>query len=187
MQTFKASVTVWGCAALAVVMLLVAPAGAAQIIPTGVEYSNDTIEQGGQLQACEVTAAIINPPAPEIVNLQLLVVLGRPGFKVTVGDVNWLEKSSVAKRISAAEFSTADFIHPDAFRQDVTPEGQLLAMLVEPDLRMKFIGAFLGGRYSIRFRRTDRSEDRVYYIEQAPAESVLDTFTKCINAMAAHR
>jgi len=45
-------------------------AHAAQVIPTGVEYTNDTIEQGGKLAACIVTTAIISPPAPEIVPLR---------------------------------------------------------------------------------------------------------------------
>jgi hypothetical protein len=99
-------------------LLLMVPslaALAAQIIPTGVEYTNDTIEQGSELRACIVTTAIISPPAPEIVNFQLLVVLGRPGFKVTVGDVDWAKQSSTAKRISDANFSTAQFNHPNAF------------------------------------------------------------------------
>jgi hypothetical protein len=169
----------------AIGMLLANGAQAAQVIPTGVEYTNDTIEQAGALQACEVTVAIINPPAPEIVNFQLLVVLGRPGFKITAGDINWSQQSSVAKIISAAEFSTADFDHPNAFQQSVTQEGQLLAFIKEPDLGKEFIRAFFGGRYSIRFRRTDSNEDRVYYIEQAPGVDVLDKFTKCLHTLAA--
>ena len=48
-----------------ILLLTVTDGRAAQIIPTGVEYTNDTIEQGGQLQACIVTTAIISPPAPE--------------------------------------------------------------------------------------------------------------------------
>ena len=43
-------------------------ANATQIVPGGVEYSNDKIGQNGKIQACIVTAAIISPPAPEIVN-----------------------------------------------------------------------------------------------------------------------
>jgi hypothetical protein len=57
-------------------MLFPVLAHAAQVIPTGVEYTNDTIEQRGKLAACIVTTAISSPPSPEIVNFQFLVVGG---------------------------------------------------------------------------------------------------------------
>jgi len=166
------------------VLLLPSAAVAAQIIPTGVEYTNDTIEQAGQLQACIVTTAIISPPAPEIVNFQLLIVLGRPGFKVTAGDVDWTKQSSVAKRISDADFSTAQFSHPNAFTKNITTEGQLVGMLTDDSFRKAFINAFFGGGYSIRFRRTDVRDDRTYYIEQAPGVDVVNKFAQCVHAMA---
>ena len=165
-------------------LLLPSLAVAAQIIPTGVEYTNDTIEQGGQLQACIVTTAIISPPAPEIVNFQLLIVLGRPGFKVTASDVDWTKQSSVAKRIADAEFSTAQFDHPNAFTKSLTPEGQLVGMLTDDSVRKDFIDAFFGGRFSIRFKRADARDDRTYYIEQAPGADVVSTFAKCVQTMA---
>jgi hypothetical protein len=77
-----------------------------------VPNTNDTIEQRGKLAACIVTTA---PPAPEIVNFQVLVIGGTHAFKVTAGDVDWTNGSGVAKRISAADFSTAQFNHPSAF------------------------------------------------------------------------
>jgi hypothetical protein len=46
-------------------MLFPVLAHATQVSPSGVEYTNDTIEQGGKLAACIVTTAIISPPAPE--------------------------------------------------------------------------------------------------------------------------
>jgi hypothetical protein len=64
-------------------------AHAAQVIPTGVEYTNDTIERGGKLAACIVTTAIISPPAPEIVNFEVLVVGGTHAFKIAAGDADW--------------------------------------------------------------------------------------------------
>jgi len=53
------------------------------------------------------TTANISPPAPEIVNFQVLMILDRPAFKVAAGEVNWTQGSSMAKRISAADFSTS--------------------------------------------------------------------------------
>jgi hypothetical protein len=172
---------------VALLLLLPSLTFAAQIIPTGVEYTNDTIEQGGQLQACIVTTAIISPPAPEIVNFQFLIVLGQPAFKVTAADVDWVQKSSVAKRSSSAEFYTAQFNHQTAFRQSVTPEGQILALLTDPTLRRGFLEAFLGGDYSIRFKRTDLSDERFYHIQQSPSDDVQDTFAKCVHTLTSGR
>ena len=104
-------------------------AHAAQVTPTGVEYTNDTIERGGKLAACIVTTAIISPPAPEIVNFEVLVVGGTHAFKIAASDVDWTKGSGVAKRISAADFSTAQFNHPRAFKKSITSKGQLVGYL----------------------------------------------------------
>jgi hypothetical protein len=156
---------------------------AAQIIPTGVEYTNDTIAQGGQLQACIITTAITNYPAPEVVNFQLLVIQGRPAFKVTGGEINWAQQSMVTKRIAEADFSTAQFNHPSAFTKSITPEGQFLAVLTDPNPIVEYLGAFLKGGYSIRFRRDDVRDERVYYIQQSPPPEVSNTFSKCVDSM----
>jgi len=85
-------------------LVMTTSAYATQVVPTDVEYSNDDIEQGGKPQACVVTAAITNAPAPEVVNFQFLrFTNGRVAFKVTAGDMNWAGPSLVAKRISEAE------------------------------------------------------------------------------------
>jgi hypothetical protein len=158
-------------------------AHAAQVIPTGVEYTNDTIEQGGKLAACIVTTAIISPPAPEIVNFQVLVVGGTHAFKVAAGDVDWTKGSGVAKRISAADFSTAQFNHPRAFKKSITSEGQLVGYLREPNLNGEFLKAFFGGRYTIHFMRTDQKDERTYYVEQAPGSDVTNAFRLCLGSM----
>jgi hypothetical protein len=160
-------------------------ARAAQIIPTGIEYTNDTIEQGGQLQACIVTAAILSHPAPEIVNFQFLLVAGRPGFKVTAGDFDWNKQSLAAKRISDANFYTAAFNHPTGFKKNVTTEGQLVAILTDDSLRKQFIDAFFAGRgYSIEFKRTDVPTVRTYYIDHGPGDDVVSAFAGCVHTMA---
>ena len=84
-------------------LVMTASAYATQVVPRSVEYTNDNIEQGGKLQACIITAAIINPPAPEVVNFQFMKFInGRVAFKVTAGDMNWTNASLVAKRIARA-------------------------------------------------------------------------------------
>jgi hypothetical protein len=164
-------------------MLFPVLAHATQVSPSGVEYTNDTIEQGGKLAACIVTAAIISPPAPEIVNFQVLVVGGTHAFKVTAGDVDWTNGSGVAKRISAADFSTAQFNHPSAFKKSITPEGQLVGYLRHSNLSGEFLKAFFGGRFTIRFMRTDQKDERSYYIEQAPGSDVANAFRLCLGSM----
>ena len=122
-------------------------------------------------------------PEAGMVNFQLLNILGRGAFKVTAGEINWSQKSSVARRISAADFSTSQFNHPSAFKKSITPEGQLLAVLIDESLSGDFIKAFFGGRYSIRFKRADLNHDRTYYIEKTPGVDVLQSFAACLQAM----
>ncbi|MGB7176887.1 MAG: hypothetical protein WBD33_08555, partial [Xanthobacteraceae bacterium] len=74
---------------------------------------------------------------------------------------------------------------PNAFTKNVTTEGQLVGMLTDDSLREDFINAFFSGGYSIRFKRTDISEDRTYYVKQAPDVDVVNTFAKCVHMMAA--
>ena len=158
-------------------------AHAAQVTPTGVEYTNDTIERRGKLAACIVTTAIISPPAPEIVNFEVLVVGGTHAFKVAAGDMDWTKGSGVAKRISAADFSTAQFNHPRAFKKSITSEGQLVGYLREPNLNGEFLKAFFGGRYTIHFMRTDQKDERTYYVEHAPGSDVTNAFRLCLGSM----
>ena len=154
-------------------------ASATQFIPQ-VQYSNDSIDQGGVPQACIVTAAMINPPAPEMVNLQFLVIHGNGAYKVTAGDIDWNANSSAAARIAAANFSTAQFNHPNAFRQSITPEGQLLSVLIDDSLSDAFMQAFFKGHYSIEFTRPDNPDTHTYYVEQGPSKSVMIEFQRCL-------
>ena len=165
-------------------LVMTASAYATQVVPRSVEYTNDNIEQGGKLQACIITAAIINPPAPEVVNFQFMKFInGRVAFKVTAGDMNWTNASLVAKRILEADFFTGKFNHPTVFDKKITTEGQLVAFLTEPRLTLDFAAAFVGGNYSIRFRRTDTNDERIYEIEQSVPASVLAGLNTCINSM----
>jgi hypothetical protein len=159
---------------------------AAQITPSGVEFANDTIEAGGELQACIITVGLVDPPAPEIVNFQFLVAFGQPAFKVTAADVNWSQQSSVAKRISDAEFYSGNFMHPGAFKKNITTEGQFVGVLTDSTLAADFLSAFLHGGFSVRFRRDDSDDDHTYYVEQGPGLSVAKTFQKCLDAMDGH-
>jgi len=178
---------------VAVVALVAATASAAatanatQIIPQ-VQYRNDSIEQGGVTQGCMITAAMSSPPAPEVVNLQLLAI-SRNGqsllaYKVTTGDANWIQGTNVARRIATANFFTSEFNHPNAFKQSITPEGQLLGVLTDPTFQESFEKAFVLGHYSLEVTRADNPDVRTYYVEQGPSQDVVQTFLACLKRVS---
>jgi len=170
--------------AIASSALMIVPAHAAQVIPKSVESTNDKIEQGGKPQACIVTVAITNPPESEVVKFQFMVFInGRFAFMVTAGDMNWSNMSLVAKRIADADFFTGAFNHPNAFDKKITTEGQLVAFLVDENLPFDFLDAFFGGNFSIRFRRTDISDERINEIGQQPGPDIAAGFKACLESM----
>ena len=130
-----------------------------------------------------MTVGIISPPAPEIVNFQILAVFDRMNFKIAAGDVDWKTQSMLAKRVSGGAFSTSTFNHPSAFVGSITPEGQFLGTLSMPSLRVEFAKSFFLGRYSIRFLRDDTKEERVYYIENAAPLDIRSAFISCLDHM----
>jgi len=165
-------------------LMMTAPVYATQVIPKSVEFTNDKIEQGGQPQACIVTVTIKNPPASEVVKFQFMVFInGRFAFMVTAGDMNWSDMSLVAKRIADANFLTGAFNHPDVFDKQFTTEGQLVAFLVDANLSFDFLDAFFGGNFSVRFRRTDIGDERIYEIGQQPGPDIAAGFKACLESM----
>jgi hypothetical protein len=165
-------------------LVMTTSAYATQVVPRHVEFTNDNIEQGGKPQVCVVTVTITNPPEPEVVNFQFMVFInGRFAFKITAGDMNWSNMSLVAKRIADANFFTGAFNHPNAFDKEITTEGQLVAFLVDEKLPFDFLDAFFGGNFSVRFRRTDISDERIYEIEQQPGPDIAAGFKACLESM----
>jgi hypothetical protein len=164
--------------------MMTAPAYATQVNPKSVEFTNDKIEQGGTPQASIVTVTITNPPASEVVKFQFIVFInGRFGFMVTAGDMNWSDMSLVAKRIADANFFAGAFNHPDVFDKQVTTEGQLVAFLADANLNFDFLDAFFEGNFSVRFRRTDIGDERIYEIGQQPGPDIAAGFKACLESM----
>jgi hypothetical protein len=169
---------------------MASPASATQIIPQ-VQYTNDDIESGGVPAACVVTVAMINPPAPEIANLQFLTIYNykdgsvRLAYKITAGNLDWNTGSSAASRIARANFYTGAFNHPGAFNQSLTPEGQLLAVLTDKSLADAFAMAFFLGHFTIEFQRTDGADIRQYEVSQQVGADVYKKYLACVNAAAA--
>ena len=68
----------------------------------------------------------------------------------------------------------------DAFKQSMTPDGQLLGVLTDNSLQGAFTKAFWQGHYSIEFTRTDNPDPRTYYVEQGPTRDVAMNFMACM-------
>jgi hypothetical protein len=161
------------------------PARATQVIPGGVEYTNDQIEEAGQLKGCIIVVAIVSPPSPESVNFEFLFVSGRAGFKISVGDIDWNAKSISKKTVVKGDFGSREFAYHDAFTGSVSPEGSYVAFLKNDNLTTRFMMGFISGRYSISFLRSDQKDVREYGIEQIPApKTVIDSFKACIDSIA---
>jgi hypothetical protein len=180
----RAIITIAITAIAICILVMTTSAYATQVVPKYVEFSNDNVVQGGKPQVCVVTVAITNPPEPEVVNFQFMVFInGRFAFKISAGDMNWNNKSLVAKQIADANFFTVAFNHPNAFDKKITTEGQLVAFLVDENLPFDFLDAFFGGNFSIRFRRTDISDERNYEIGQQPGPDIAAGFKACLESM----
>ena len=166
------------------VLVMAAQAYATPVVPKSVEFTNDKIEEGGKPQACIVTVTIKNPPASEVVKFQFMVFInGRFAFMVTAGDMNWSDMSLVAKRVADADFFAEAFNHPNVFDKQITTEGQLVAFLIDSNLRFDFLDAFFDGNFSVHFRRTDISDERIYEIAQQPGPYIAADFKTCLDSM----
>jgi hypothetical protein len=99
-------------------------------------------------------------------------------------NVFFWHKRDISRLSSNVRFGGCEkFNHPTVFDKKITTEGQLVAFLTEPRLTLDFAAAFVGGNYSIRFRRTDTNDERIYEIEQSVPASVLAGLNTCINSM----
>lgn len=110
-----------------------------------VQYSNDTISDGGRTVACIITAAVVVYPDNRVLNFQILSFNnGRVGWKITGGTIDFKTQSATALRALDGSFTSSRFIQKGAFQKSLTPEGQLVGVLVEPDLLPAFVKAFTG-------------------------------------------
>ena len=75
------------------------------------------------------------------------------------------------------------FNHPDVFDKQFTAEGQLVAFLADANLNFDFLDAFFGGNFSVRFRRTDIGDERIYEIGQQPGPDIAAGFKACLESM----
>jgi hypothetical protein len=94
--------------------------------------------------------------------------------------MDWKNHSAVAKRVDDGEFSASDFLYQDAFQKNLTPEGQLVGVLVRSDLVRPFSQAFFQKPYSVSVRWEKAPDNVVYYIDQSPPSAVAKSFRECV-------
>jgi hypothetical protein len=164
-------------------VFLIGTASAEQVIVRQFQYENDEITDAGKIRACIVTLLVVAPPDSRILNFQYMQLTGRCAWKITGGVVDWQNKSSVSERVVDGSFTAGDFIYPTAFQKDHTPEGQLLGVLIRPELYKAFSDTFFHKAYSISVRWEGAKDDTVYYIDSSPPAAVASRFQDCLPAL----
>ena len=159
------------------------PAVAEQIIAKQIEYSNDFISDQGKPIACVVTLVVVALPDPRTLNFQFLWFKERAGWKITGGKMNLNTQSMTALRARDGRFSSISFLAPGAFSKSLTPEGQLLGVLIMPEHLKGFITAFFSGPYSIAVTWDDSPEEPTYYIPNPPPDDVYAKFLSCVRTL----
>jgi len=173
--------TLFTFAALAVgPITLPGTARAEQVIARHIEYSNDSISDQGKAVACVVTVVILAPPDQRTLNFQFLSFKERAGWKITGGRMNWTTQTMTALRAQDGSFSSSSFVAPMAFAKDLTPEGQLVGVLTQPDQLSAFIMAFFTGPYTVAVRWQDSPDELTYYVGTPPSADVKAKFLMCV-------
>jgi len=162
-----------------------ATAHAEQVIVRQTDYSNDSITDGGRIVACIVTASVEAPPDRRVLNFQFIQLQGRVAWKITGGIMDWKQVSVVANPVSDGSFSSNKFSVPNAFQKSLTPEGQLLGVLVKDEFYTMFAQAFFQTPYSVSVTWRNAKEPTVYYINKSPAATIIHQFRSCVSDLSA--
>lgn len=162
---------------------LATKAHAEQVIPRIVEYSNDSISDQGKTVACVVAVVIVSPPDQRTLNFQFLSFKERAGWKITGGLMNWATQTMTALIAQDGSFSSSAFVAPRAFAKSLTPEGQLVGVLTQPDRLPDFVAAFFKGRYVVAVRWQRQPNELTYYVDKPPSTKVKSDFLDCIKNM----
>jgi hypothetical protein len=158
-------------------------ARAEQVIVRAIDYSNDSISDGGKTVACVVTVVAEAPPGPRVLNFQFIAFRNALGWKITGGLMDWKSMNLVASRGADGGFTTGTFIHDQEFKKNTTPERQLVGLLQNGALSDDFLKAFFNSPYTVRVRWQDAGEDVTYYIAQRPDLKVLGQFNTCVGRL----
>ena len=156
---------------------------AEQVAVTHVEYSNDTISQGGKTIVCVVTMVAISPPDPRVLNFQFLIAKNGLGWKITGSLKDWKTMNMVANRVTDGGFTSGSFYHDEDFKKKLTPEGQLIGTLQTLSLFPSFLQAFSSAPYTVRVRWENGHDDVAYYIDQSPDPKIIDTLNACYKTL----
>lgn len=156
---------------------------AEQIIPRHVEYTNDSVTDGGKLVGCVVTLVVVSPGDPRTLNFQFLAAQNGLAWKITGGMLNSARNAIRALRASDGGFSTNTFNKPGAFLKQITPGGQLLGTLQEPQLAGALANAFFQQPYLIEITWRGQNDPLTYYIDTSPPLSVAAKFSECVSKL----
>jgi hypothetical protein len=157
-------------------------ANAEQIIVRDVDYSNDSISDQGKTAACIVTLVVASPPDQRILNFQFLAFKATAGWKITGGRTDWDTQAMTALRARDGSFSSSSFAVPEVFRKSLTPEGQLVGILTQPEQLSAFTTAFFTRPYTA-VTWEGLSEELTYYVAFPPPEDVKAKFLMCVQTL----
>ena len=156
---------------------------AEQVAVRQIEYSNDSISDGGKTVICEVTLVAMSPPDSRVLNFQFLANKNVVGWKITGGLMDWKTMSIVASRVTNGGFTSSNFYHDKDFKTQFTPEGQMMGWLQKTALYPDFILAFTASPYSVRVRWEGASEDAIYYIDQSRGPKIVEALNACYKTL----
>ncbi len=158
-------------------------AEAEQIVARHIEYSNDSISDHGKTVACIVTLVVASPPDPRTLNFQFLSFKGTAGWKITGGRMDWNTQSMTAMRAQDGSFSSSTFVVPKAFQKNLTPEGQLVGVLIQPEQLSAFIEAFFKEPYTVAVTWQGSPDELTYYVAASPSADVKGKFITCMKTL----
>jgi len=92
-------------ATFAVGMLAALSASAERVAARQIEYSNDSISDGGKTVICEMTHVAMSPPDPRVLNFQFLANKNMVGWKITGGLMDWKTMNIIANRVTDDGFT----------------------------------------------------------------------------------
>ncbi len=174
---------------LMIVVLVAAPfahcgsAEAEQIVARHMEYSNDSISDQGKTVACIVTLVVASPPDQRTLNFQFLSFKATAGWKITGGRVDWDTQAITGLRAQDGGFSSRLFVMPKAFQKNLTLEGQLVGILIQPEQLSAFIAAFFKEPYSVAVTWQGSPEELTYYVAVSPSADVKAKFLTCMKTL----
>ena len=88
-----------------------------------------------------------------------------------------------ALRAQDGSFSSGSFVAPSAFEKNLTPDGQLVGLLSQPDQLVPFTAAFFTGPHTVAVTWEGAPDELTYYVANPPPTNVKTQFLTCMKAL----